>query len=124
MFCIDNNYDNFGNMLKWLGFSSREMQINSNINVAGYAYNENKKIVQYQSEGPVLDVSQKGINYYSSTKGGQSGGPVFESDFIACGIHHGGSELGKYNNGSRINTCLFSILQKHKLTGKETYGYE
>lgn len=106
---------NIGENNGWLGFGMSNNLVGKGVTVAGYtgAYGD-KYGKLYKKEGNIADVSRKKVFYNLSTISGQSGGPVFDADYIAWAVHTSGYGVSAYNSGTRIDAGLFSLLKKKR----------
>ena len=92
--------------------------LNKSIKVGGFTYGENGRIYQFQSPGQIRVQNDRIIKYNASTLDGQSGGPVFDSDGIAWGIHAYGGSL---NSGCKINSYLYDLISQKREEGINKY---
>lgn len=119
--CVVTLQQNVGAITGWLGFgvSADSSLIGKDIKVAGFTYSDSGRIYQFQSLGKIRTQNERTISYDASTQGGQSGGPVFDDDGIAWGIHAYGGQL---NSGCVINSYLFNLLDQKREEGIEKYN--
>lgn len=108
--CVVTLQQNVGETTGWLGFGVSDNLLNKSIKAGGFTYGENGRIYQFQND--------RIIAYNASTLPGQSGGPVFDNDGIAWGIHAYGSSL---NSGCKINSYLFDLISQKRDEGINKY---
>lgn len=76
----------------------------------------------YTKSGLVNLVDEEIIEYYISTKSGQSGGPIFNRNNFVWGIHtYGYGNTSSCNFGTKIDECIFSVLRENKEQGIRMY---
>lgn len=118
--CVVIMQQNVGAMTGWLGFGVSESLVGKDINVAGFAYTDDySNLCQFQSAGQIISQKERTLNYNASTKRGQSGGPVFDSNGVAWGIHAYG---GPSNSGCVIKSSLYELLTRKREEGIEKYN--
>lgn len=116
--CVVTLQKNVGATTGWLGFGVSNDLLNKSIKVGGFTYGENGRIYQFQSPGKIQFQNDRIIKYNASTLDGQSGGPVFDSDGIAWGIHAYGGSL---NSGCKINSYLYDLISQKREEGINKY---
>lgn len=125
--CAVTLWDDLGSSNGWFGKGWNGGQINNrSVTVSGYPYDaatvpEYKWGHQYKDYGTTTDSTDYIIRYDIDTHKGQSGSPVYDSNYIVWAIHTRAynSEL---NEGNRITEWLYTILQDKYLEGAEIYG--
>lgn len=109
---------NVGATTGWLGFGVSSSLVNKDIRVAGFTQWESMNIHLFESYGQIKQQNERIIGYNASTTEAQAGGPVFDEDGIAWGIHTTGGAL---NSGCTINSYLFDLLSSKREEGINKY---
>ncbi|MBV7391514.1 trypsin-like peptidase domain-containing protein [Enterococcus sp. ALS3] len=90
----------------WYGLNTNA-QINQNVNTAGYP--GEKASTMWKANGPITTLNTNSISYSIDTTPGQSGSPIYDSNYKVLATHAYG--MGDYgNSGTRINSTVFSWI--------------
>lgn len=116
--CVVTMQQNVGATTGWLGFGVSSSLVNKDIRVAGFTQWESMNIHLFESYGQIKQQNERIIGYNASTTEAQAGGPVFDEDGIAWGIHTTGGAL---NSGCTINSYLFDLLSSKREEGINKY---
>ena len=103
---------NVGATTGWLGFGVSSSLVNKDIRVAGFTQWESMNIHLFESYGQIKQQKERIIGYNASTTEAQAGGPVFDEDGIAWGIHTTGGALASVKKGSISINSIISIKIK------------
>ncbi len=116
--CAVKLQNDLGSSNGWFGKGCGGDMLNTTFTISGYPAVTSSKIGhQYKHSGMMNSSTDYRVYYSIDTEGGQSGSPIYDSDYISWGIHtHGG------NSGSRITPDLYTILQNMYLEGASIYG--
>ena len=124
---LDTNYDwcaitlldNLGASNGWFGKGWSSENINGkSVTISGYPGTAG---IQYTDSGTTSNSTTHKVCYDINTLPGNSGSPVYTSDYIVWAIHTT-SYSSSYNRGNRITEWLYTILQNKYLEGAAIYG--
>lgn len=115
----DTNYDwclvklqsGLGNTYGWFDCVTPTSSISS-VRVSGYPDSSEYYYFQYTSTGALYLNGNYGVRYTCSTFGGQSGAPVFDTDYVVYGIHTDGGTL--YNYGKKITSRILNLINYYQ----------
>ncbi len=90
--------------------------------ISGYpTESTHKNGKQYRDYNDIIsDFDENRLSYLIDTEAGQSGSPIYDSNYVAWGIHTLGGT--SYNYGVQISDWLYDMLQTQYLKGVEKYG--
>lgn len=106
-YCFVRLEKNVGDKTGWFGMSfPSEIELNgSRYTVAGYRSNALK-----YSRGTAAALSGKLMTYTADDKPGNSGGPIFTSDYYAVGIIAAENNVRKVNYGRRLTRSIYDEM--------------
>lgn len=105
--CLVTLQNKLGPQTGWFGYGVANSA--KSVTVSGYPDNAAHHFNQYAASGTMTVTSDTRVSHNCDTEGGESGGPIFDSDHIAWGIHtHSG------NAGIRINSYLYNLIESKK----------
>lgn len=104
---------NIGEQTGWLGVGWSESSfVGTSVTISGYPHSNednNYQYYQYKMSGTIT-ISTALLLYTDniSTSDGQSGSPIFTSDYTACGIYAAGYSTD--NSGPRITKSMYDLF--------------
>ena len=105
---------NLGDSSGWFGKGTTAGSLAGKaITVAGYP--GDRLYYQYKASGTISSSDTYNCFYNADMKGGQSGGPVYDSSNVVWAINT--YEGGSFNQGNRITSQLYNIMQQKYLEG-------
>ena len=104
---------NIGTSTGWFGLSTGDTDIiGTDVTITGYPGEYYRQM--WTMTGEVVYATDRKVYYNIDTTGGQSGSPIYDSNYKAVGIHaYGGAGIGE-NSGTRINSGLFDFFNSIK----------
>ena len=119
--CVVTLQNNLGGSNGWFGKgTSSGSLVGKYVYIAGYPAETASKVgKQYVDSGYITYSDDYRIGYSIDTEGGNSGSPVYDSDYISWGIHTSGGTTSNY--GVRFTSALYEILQNNYLEGLERW---
>ncbi|MBQ8358211.1 MAG: trypsin-like serine protease [Clostridia bacterium] len=122
--------ENIGDETGWFSYSFRQSYpTNQTYTITGYPFDDAvDKYYMYTASGIVCtgDADEHATTYYHEidTESGQSGAPMYDSDYVVYGIHRGNSNPDDPDNPNyavritlEIHTCLERINEIEEITG-------
>lgn len=117
--CAITLWDNLGSSNGWFGKGWSSGNINGkSVTLSGYPGTAG---IQYTGSGTTSHSTTHKVRYDINTLPGNSGSPVYTSDYIVWAIHTT-SYSSSHNMGNRITEWLYTILQNKFLEGAAIYG--
>ena len=105
--CVVKLQNELGPQTGWVGYGVANSE--KAVTVSGYPDNAEHRFNQYAASGTMTVSSDTRVSHNCDTEGGESGAPIYDSNYIAWGIHtHGG------NSGVRINSYLYNLIESQK----------
>ena len=105
--CVVKLQNELGPQTGWFGYGVANSE--KAVTVSGYPDNAEHRFNQYAASGTMTVSSDTRVSHNCDTEGGESGAPIYDSNYIAWGIHtHGG------NSGVRINSYLYNLIESQK----------
>ncbi|MBE5938847.1 MAG: hypothetical protein E7266_00480 [Lachnospiraceae bacterium] len=118
--CVMVSNEDLGSDNGWFSKALMGNLTGTSIRVSGYPTTSGKYGHQYMDYGTILSDSGGLITYNADTEGGQSGSPVFDSNYIVWGIHCGDDITANY--GVKMSNTLLNFINNKYLEGLEKWG--
>lgn len=109
--CVVTLQNDLGTNNGWFGVGTTNGSLKgTSVTISRYpGETAGKAGFQYRHSGTILSSAVYTVNYIIDTEGGQSGSPVYDSDYIAWAIHTTGGIYA--NSGVRFTSDLFNIVK-------------